>query len=232
MQLFYCPEVLDGNLYLNSTESKHCIKVLRKQEGDVIHLIDGEGFFYEVKITLGSQKKVLFEIIKKWEDRPRDYFLHIAIAPTKSNDRFEWFLEKATEIGVDEITPVICEHSERKLIKKERMDKIILSATKQSLKAKLPKLNETITLKEFLAKERKADCYIAHCEPDEKLSLQNVSTENTTLLIGPEGDFSTTEIKNALNSNYKAISLGSARLRTETAGIVACNTIALQHEKI
>lgn len=232
MQLFYCPEVLKGNLHLSSEESKHCVKVLRKREGDVIHLIDGEGSFYEVQITLASQKKVLFELLKKWEDKPREYVLHIAIAPTKSNDRFEWFLEKATEIGVDEITPIICDHSERKIIKIERMQKIILSATKQSLKAKLPILNPAISLKEFLTKSFDANCFIAHCEPNAKKSLKSVTALNSLVLIGPEGDFSTNEIKNALNSNFTAISLGDSRLRTETAGIVACHTIALHHEKV
>ena len=229
MQLFYCPEVIEETLYLNSIESKHCVKVLRKQEGDVIHLIDGEGFFYEAEITFASQKKVLFEIIKKWEDRPRNCFLHIAIAPTKSNDRFEWFLEKATEIGIDEITPIICEHSERKTIKMERMQKIILSASKQSLKAKLPVLNPVIGFKEFMSTQKNG--FIAHCEEDNKKELLSVVTKDMLILIGPEGDFSSNEIDSALNSNFTPISLGNSRLRTETAGIVACHTVALHHEK-
>ena len=231
MQLFYCPEVFDGSTFLNSAESKHCVKVLRKQEGDTIHLIDGRGNFYEVKITLASQKKVLFNVTKKWEEMPRPYSLHIAIAPTKNNDRFEWFLEKATEIGIDEITPIICEHSERKTIKNERMEKIILSATKQSLKAKLPRLNPAVSFDHFIEKKTDSDCFIAHCEEREKINLQTVISSNSTLLIGPEGDFSTKEINQALNHNFKAISLGSSRLRTETAGIVACHTLALHHEK-
>ena len=232
MQLFYCPEVFLGDLHLSGDESKHCVKVLRKQEGDHIHLIDGKGSFYEVRITLASQKKVLFEIVKTWQETPRSYSLHIAIAPTKNNDRFEWFLEKATEIGIDEITPIICEHSERKIIKQERMEKIILSATKQSLKAKLPVLNPTISLKEFLSKKQDVDCFIAHCEEQDKTSLQSVVVNNSLILIGPEGDFSTKEIDFALSNNFKAISLGDSRLRTETAGIIACHTIALHHEKV
>ena len=232
MQLFYCPEVFEGSCYLSNEESRHCVKVLRKQEGDVIHLIDGKGSFYEVEITVASQKKVLFDIVKQWSEAPRSYSLHIAIAPTKNNDRYEWFLEKATEIGVDEITPVVCAHSERKVIKQERMEKIILSATKQSLKAKLPTLNPAISFKEFFAKEHLSDCFIAHCEEQDKTSLQSIVSDNSLILIGPEGDFSSKEINVALIHNFKPVSLGSSRLRTETAGIVACHTIALHHEKV
>jgi 16S rRNA (uracil1498-N3)-methyltransferase len=232
MQLFYCPEVLDESYYLNSEESKHCIKVLRKSEGDHIHLIDGSGGFYEVKITIASQKKVLFEVVNEWKEGSREYYLHIAIAPTKNNDRLEWFLEKVTEIGIDEITPIICQHSERKFIKEERLNKIILSATKQSLKSKTPILNSAISLKEFLSKTHSSDCFIAHCEEGNKQNLQSVVSNNSTILIGPEGDFSTTEIEVALACNFTPIGLGNSRLRTETAGIVACHTIALHHEKI
>ena len=232
MQLFYCPELVNGFSHLSSEESKHCIKVLRNQEGDIIHLIDGQGNFYEANITIASQKKVAFEILRTWEETPRSYSLHIAIAPTKNNDRFEWFLEKATEIGVDQITPIICAHSERKVIKNERMEKIILSATKQSINAKLPILNQAISFNDFIKKDQNSDCFIAHCEQLEKTSLKNVISINSTILIGPEGDFSPKEIDLALKNNFKPISLGNSRLRTETAGIVACHTIALHHEKV
>ena len=231
MQLFYCPEVFEGSSHLSSEESKHCIKVLRKQEGDTIHLIDGHGSFYEVKITLASQKKTGFDILSKWNETTRSYKLHIAIAPTKNNDRFEWFLEKATEIGIDEITPIICERSERKVIKHERMEKIILSATKQSLKATLPKLNQAVSFDDFVKKNLNSDCFIAHCEEQKKIRLQTIASVNSTILIGPEGDFSTKEIELALDHNFKPLSLGNSRLRTETAGIVACHTLALHHEK-
>ena len=231
MQLFYCPEVFEGSSHLSSEESKHCIKVLRKQEGDTIHLIDGRGNFYEVKITLASQKKTAFVILREWNETNRPYKLHIAIAPTKNNDRFEWFLEKATEIGIDEITPIICERSERKVIKNERMEKIILSATKQSLKATLPKLNQAVSFDDFIKKELNSSCFIAHCEEQKKISLQTTISANSTLLIGPEGDFSAKEIHLALDRNFKPVSLGNSRLRTETAGIVACHTLALHHEK-
>ena len=151
MQLFYCPEVLQETYYLNSEESRHCIKVLRKQEGSIIHLIDGVGGFYEAQITIASQKRVLFEIKKSWNETARNYKLHIAIAPTKNIDRLEWFLEKATEIGIDEITPIVCQNSERKVIKEDRLMKIILSATKQSLKAKIPTLHPSVSLQSFLS---------------------------------------------------------------------------------
>lgn len=232
MQLFYCPEILEDSHYLNSEESKHCIKVLRKSEGDIITLIDGSGGFYEVKITIASQKKVLFEVLKEWKEDSRAYNLHIAIAPTKNNDRLEWFLEKATEIGIDEITPIICHHSERKLIKEDRLKRIILSATKQSLKSKVPVLNTAISLKEFLKTKYTASCFIAHCEEQNKTSLQSVVAQNSLVLIGPEGDFSPTEIGLAIQNDFTPISLGNSRLRTETAGLVACHTITLHHEKI
>lgn len=232
MQLFYCPEILEDSYYLNSEESKHCIKVLRKNEGDLINLIDGIGSFYEVRITIASQKKVHFEIVKSWKEEARNYKLHIAIAPTKNNDRLEWFLEKATEIGIDEITPIICHHSERKVVKEERLNKIIISATKQSLKSKIPILHPAISLKQLVLVNHTKNCLIAHCEDNEKTSLQTVVTKNTLILIGPEGDFSTTEIDLALANSFTPITLGNSRLRTETAGLVACHTIALQHEKI
>jgi 16S rRNA (uracil1498-N3)-methyltransferase len=232
MQLFYCPEVFEGSSCLSKEESKHCVKILRKQEGDTIHLIDGLGTFYKVKITLASPKQVLFKIEKTWKEELRPYSLHIAIAPTKNNDRFEWFLEKVTEIGIDEITPIICDHSERKVIKNERMEKIILAASKQSLKAKLPLLNPAISFKEFLSKQHLSDCFIAHCEEQDKTSLQSVVSKNTLILVGPEGDFSSNEIERALSKGIKAVNLGKSRLRTETAGIVACHTIALHYEEV
>ena len=134
MQLFYCPELLNDASFLSSEESYHCFKVLRKKVGDHIHLIDGVGGFYQAEITIASQKKVIFNVIKKWNQPKRPYSLHIAIAPTKNNDRFEWFLEKATEIGVDEVTPIICEHSVRRIIKNERIEKQIKNIIRWNFK--------------------------------------------------------------------------------------------------
>ena len=160
--------------------------------------------------------------------KPWDYYLHVAIAPTKNNDRFEWFLEKATEIGIDEITPIICANSERRVVKLERFEKIIQSAMKQSLKFTLPKLNETIKLNDFLKQEFEGQVCIAHCEEQEKTLLQSVvkPSEKITILIGPEGDFSSEEIKKCLAKNFTPISLGESRLRTETAALVAVNTVS------
>ena len=156
--------------------------------------------------------------------------MHIAIAPTKNMDKFEWFLEKATEIGIDEITPIICNHSERKVIKPERCNKILLSAMKQSLKFHLPKLNEAISFQEFTNQNFEGRKYIAHCEKSDKLELRKENAaERTLILIGPEGDFSTTEIEMALQNQFKAVSLGTSRLRTETAGIVAVHTININN---
>ena len=230
MQLFYCPELLNESSFLSNEESIHCFKVLRKKIGDHIYLIDGVGGFYEAKITFASRKKVVFNIIKKWNQPQSPYSLHIAIAPTKNNDRFEWFLEKATEIGIDEVTPIICEHSERKMIKNERMKKIIVSAAKQSLKSKLPKINKVTSFNDFIFKKHSSQCFIAHCLPSQKRKLKNEVVSESTILIGPEGDFSKLEVEVALKNNFIPISLGSVRLRTETAGVIACHTIALHHE--
>ena len=158
----------------------------------------------------------------------------MVVAPTKLNDRYEWFLEKATEIGVTEITPIICDHSERKFIKLERFEKKIQSAMKQSLKAFLPKINEAITFRNFLkSQENNLDQkLIAHCEETNKKSLKSVlkANDNTTLLIGPEGDFSTNEINGSIKAGFIPVTLGTSRLRTETAAIVACHSVAFTNE--
>ena len=230
MQLFYL-ENPEKEIILSAEESKHATKVLRKKEDDILNFTDGKGGFYKAKITIADTRKCRLEIVST-ERKPKqhNYHLHIAIAPTKNMDRYEWFLEKATEIGIDEITPIICEHSERKVIKTERCKRILLSAMKQSLKFHQPKLNEAITLKDFLKQEFEGNKYIAHCEDGEKTAL---STEEkaakTTILIGPEGDFSASEIEMTLQNQFKAISLGTSRLRTETAGLVAVHTINLKN---
>ena len=232
MQLFYCPKLLNGFSFLSREESNHCIKVLRKKLGDIIHLIDGIGNFYEAEIVIASQKKVFFDVKRKWNEIHRPYSLHIAISPTKSNNRFEWFLEKATEIGVDQITPLICDRSERKYVNIDRMQKIILSAAKQSLKSKLPKLKEAILFQDFIKNDFVDSCFIAHCHSLNKMHLKAEVKSNSTVLIGPEGDFSLYEIENALENNFVPVSLGSSRLRTETAGLMVCQTIALHYEEI
>ncbi|WP_298780809.1 16S rRNA (uracil(1498)-N(3))-methyltransferase [uncultured Polaribacter sp.] len=231
MQLFYNSEISKetNKITFDKVESKHIVRVLRKKEGDILKITNGKGFLFDVKINIASDKKCLAEIIS-FEEKPKpwNYYLHIAIAPTKLNDRIEWFLEKATEIGIDEITPIICSNSERKVVKQERLEKIIQSAMKQSLKFTLPKLNKPIKFKEFIKQEFEGTVCIAHCEEKEKTLLQQVvkPSEKTTILIGPEGDFSSEEITKCLQKGFKPISLGESRLRTETAGLVAVNTVS------
>ena len=229
MQLFYL-ENPENEIILSAQESKHATKVLRKKKGDILDFTDGKGNFYKAEITLADSRKCRLKIVSsEQKEKQHNYHLHIAIAPTKNMDRFEWFLEKATEIGIDEITPIICSRSERKVIKTERCNRILLSAIKQSLKYHLPKLNEAISLTNFIKQDLKGAKYIAHCEDGEKNELKTVSkAEKTLILIGPEGDFSPKEIELALQNQFKAVSLGTSRLRTETAGIVAVHTINIK----
>ncbi|WP_298881372.1 16S rRNA (uracil(1498)-N(3))-methyltransferase [uncultured Polaribacter sp.] len=231
MQLFYNSEISreTTKITFNKIESKHIVRVLRKKENDILKITNGKGFLFDVKIIVPSDKKCAAEVIaSKEKPKPWNYYLHIAIAPTKLNDRLEWFLEKATEIGIDEITPIICANSERRVVKLERFEKIIQSAMKQSLKFTLPKLNEPIKLNQFINKKFEGKVCIAHCEEQEKILLQSVvkPSERTTILIGPEGDFSTQEIEKCLEKGFIPISLGESRLRTETAALVAVNTVS------
>ncbi len=230
MQLFYVPDISGAEVVLNETESKHAIRVLRLPPGAHIQLVDGDGGFYEAKITEANHKKCKLEIVDSELDfEKRKFHLHIAIAPTKNIDRFEWFLEKCTEIGIDEITPIISEHSERKVIKPERLQKILVSAMKQSVKAYLPKLNDLSTFKAFIGQNNSSKKYIAHCNPGEKELLKDFVLEghDVLVLIGPEGDFSAEEVEWAKEYGFEEISLGKARLRTETAGVVACHIVNL-----
>tara|TARA_R110001632_G_scaffold66932_3_gene157433 strand:- start:4547 stop:5254 length:708 start_codon:yes stop_codon:yes gene_type:complete len=231
MQLFYNPSIDKDTLQItfDKIESRHIVKVLRKKEGDHIYITNGKGQLFNCQITVANDKKCLVSIFStEQKQKFRDYYLHLAIAPTKNNDRLEWFLEKATEIGIDEITPIICQNSERKVIKTERLEKIILSAMKQSLKFHLPKLNEAITFSEFLKTERKEKVCIAHCNEGDKKLLKDciAPKENVTILIGPEGDFSPSEVSKSVASNCIPITLGEARLRTETAALVAVQNIS------
>jgi len=228
MKLFYTPDI-NSNIYtLNEIESRHCIKVLRLKINDKIYLTDGKGNLFTTQIIDDNQKKCTVKIIETQKNyNKRNYYLHIAIAPTKNIERFEWFLEKATEIGIDEITPLLTENSERKTIKPERLNKKITSAVKQSLKAYHPKLNELTKFNDFLKTNTNPQKYIAHCYSDKLPHLKKIYKKNqkTTILIGPEGDFSLNEIKLASEHGFTEITLGKSRLRTETAGIVACNLI-------
>jgi 16S rRNA (uracil1498-N3)-methyltransferase len=236
MQLFYNPEISrdSGEITFDKEESRHIVKVLRMEEGDAFKITNGKGFFFDAEIISANPKRCVVKILSEDFQQPLPYQLHLAVAPTKLNDRYEWFLEKATEIGITEITPIICDHSERKKIKPERYQKILQSAMKQSLKAYLPILNEAVSFKDFLASEKDKEGlkYIAHCEETQKKSLKSVLLQNkkTTILIGPEGDFSTTEINLAKTSGFVPITLGNNRLRTETAAIVACHSVAFVNE--
>ena len=232
MQLFYNPDLTKEitQVTFDKIESRHIVRVLRKKEDAILHITNGKGFLFDAKVIIASDKKCVAEIINIQEKpKPWNYYLHIAIAPTKNNDRIEWFLEKATEFGIDEITPIICSNSERRIVKMERFEKIIQSAMKQSLKFTLPKINEPIKFNEFINKDFDGKVCIAHCEDKNKKTLHSVinPSEETTILIGPEGDFSTQEIQKALDKKFIPISLGESRLRTETAGLVAVNTTSI-----
>lgn len=230
MQLFYMPDISGNELHLDETESKHAVKVLRLGLGSRIQITDGKGGLYTAEISDPHPKKCRLEIIEyKPQHGKRNFNVHIAIAPTKNNDRLEWFLEKSTEIGIDEITLLLCENSERKTVKTERLEKVLISAMKQSLKAYLPKLNPLITFEEFIRGSKSSQKFIAHCQGGEKPNLKDeVEKENQVLiLIGPEGDFTLEEVSRAHLHGFKEVSLGDSRLRTETAGIVACHIVNL-----
>ena len=233
MQLFYIPTISGAEVILNETESKHAVRVLRLKKDDEIELVDGKGGFFKARITDANPKKCKLSIIdSQTEFGKKDFHLHIAIAPTKNIDRTEWFLEKCTEIGIDEVTPLLSEHSERKVIKPERLEKILVSAMKQSVKAYLPKLNELTKFSDLLSQASEAKKFIAHCNEGEKPHLKNVVKPggNVLIMIGPEGDFSPEEVDLALENGFEAISLGNARLRTETAGVVACHIVNLAND--
>jgi len=234
MQLFYNSEIKNGDstFFFDKEESKHIVKVLRKKESDKIFITNGLGYLFESEIILSSEKKCEVKIIKETFQQPDTFYTHIAVAPTKMNDRLEWFLEKATEIGIHEITPIICDHSERKVYKIDRAEKIIQAAMKQSLHYYLPKINEPISLSHFVKSNIDGQKFIAHCEETDKKSFQKeiAKNEKVTILIGPEGDFSTKEINLAIANQFIPVTLGNTRLRTETAALVACHTIALLNE--
>ncbi|WP_308993744.1 16S rRNA (uracil(1498)-N(3))-methyltransferase [Mariniflexile litorale] len=234
MQLFYNPDITESTTQFSfeREESKHIVKVLRKSTGDVLHITNGNGWLFTAEVAIPNINKCVVTIISKTEQPKRHYNLHLAVAPTKMNDRYEWFLEKATEIGIDSITPIICDHSERKIIKLERFEKILQSAMKQSLSCYMPRLNEAISFKDFIKQDFSDALFIAHCEETDRKSLKQQLNpkQNITILIGPEGDFSTKEIELALKNKFIPVTLGETRLRTETAAIVACHSVAFTNE--
>lgn len=227
MQLFYTPDIdaASSTYFLNEEESKHAIRVLRLIVGDSVQLIDGKGNFYTAEITDPHPKRTQLSIVSVEQGfNRRNHYLHVAVAPTKNIERLEWFLEKATEIGIDEISLVICQRSERKEAKTDRLNKIITSAIKQSVKAFHPVLNEPVQLSKLLVTPFDGQKYIAHCEQSQKISLKEdiKPLGRYLVLIGPEGDFTPKEIDDAIKNDFKAITLGNSRLRTETAALEAC----------
>lgn len=231
MYLFYTPDILTSHV-LSEEESQHCVRVLRYTRGDEILLTDGKGNTYIARITNPHPKHCEFEVLtQEKQQKAHDFYLHIAIAPTKNIERMEWMVEKCTEIGVDEITPLLCRFSERKQIRTDRLEKIVLSAAKQSLTPYLPKLNELTDYDTFVRQATEETKFIAHCYKEEKRELKDEIKrgKSVLVLIGPEGDFSEQEVEEALALGFVPVSLGNSRLRTETAGVVACHTAVLMN---
>lgn len=233
MHIFYTPELSERQYTLDETESKHCVRVLRLKKGDQIILVDGRGGYFTAEITDPNPKRCSVKIIRsELNFGLRKFQVHVAVAPTKNIERIEWFLEKATEIGLDRVTPLLCRYSERKEIKPERLEKVMVSAMKQSLKAYLPRLDELTKFKDLISQPFDGQKFIAHCEEQHRDLLKDlvIPNQNYLILIGPEGDFSSEEIEMALDAGFRPVSLGDSRLRTETAGLVACHTFNLLNE--
>lgn len=231
MQLFYSTEIFETHLLLEGEEARH-VQVLRKQPGDTLQVVDGQGTLMLARIASLEKKRVLLDILERQEAFGKPAFrLGIAIAPTKNISRFEWFLEKTTEIGITDIYPLLCEHSERKHLRPDRLEKILVAAMKQSVKAYLPTLHALQEMPDFLAKVSSewSQKLVAHCEDSEKKGIPQIyqAGSDVLILIGPEGDFSSEEIAAAIDTGFQPVHLGPHRLRTETAGVVACHTIQL-----
>ena len=234
MYLFYCPDI-ETRQTLSEEESAHCVRVLRYSVGDEILITDGKGTTYSARITNPHPKHCEFEILsREKQERHHAFHLHIAIAPTKNIERMEWAIEKCVEIGVDEITPLLCRFSERKQLRTDRLEKIILSAAKQSLTPYLPVLHDLTPYDSFVEEQAKLNQqnFIAHCYKENKRVLKDEIERgrDVLVLIGPEGDFSEQEVAEALSLGFVPVSLGNSRLRTETAGVVACHTAILINE--
>ena len=232
MHIFYTPDI-ENSHELPEEEAAHALRVLRLQPGDEVMLTDGKGNFHRARISLAAHKRCLVDILETLPQPPLwSGHLHIALAPTKNMDRTEWFAEKATEIGIDELTFLNCRYSERKVLKTERIAKILVSAVKQSLKARIPRLNEMTDFKTFIRQPFQGQKFIAHCHEGEKTPLKDLvrKGEGATALIGPEGDFSEEEVRLAEEAGFIPVSLGPSRLRTETAALVACHILNLLNQ--
>jgi len=228
LNLFYQPGIPEGITHLDAEESRHAVRVMRMSEGGQLTITDGKGFFYSAKITKADSKKCVFEVLDKKEVLKRNFHIHIAIAPTKNADRIEWFVEKATEIGVDEISFIFCRNSERKTINLDRMEKIAVCAMKQSQQAWLPKINDIVPIKKVISTTSDQK-FIAYVDATNPKHLQSVTQQDKKylVLIGPEGDFSKEELDLAIQSGFEKVSLGNNRLRTETAGLAAVQILGL-----
>lgn len=233
MHVFYTPDIANTQ-ELPEEEAGHCLRVLRLGIGDEVMLTDGRGFFYQAVIAAATQKRCMVKIVSKTEQEPFwGGHLHLALAPTKNMDRMEWLAEKATEIGFDELTFLNCRFSERKVIKTDRIGKIVVSAVKQSLKARKPVVNEMTDFRKFMERDFSGQKFIAHCYEGEKPLLRDVlhPDEDAVILVGPEGDFSPEEVTLAMEKGFQPVSLGKSRLRTETAALVAVHLMNLTHCK-
>ncbi len=233
MQLFYTSDISNGYAFFDSEESQHGIKVLRLRTGDSITFTDGYGNLYEGVISNADPKKMQAQIISSRIDSDiKPYHLHLAVSPLKNSDRLEWLIEKSVEIGVDEITPIICERSEKTNIRRERLMRIVVSAMKQSLKYSHPLLNQPEGFSTFVSRQHSYNKLIAHCNTEiKRVSISEAvkPKENYLILIGPEGDFTGPEIELAIEKGFNPIHMGTNRLRTETAGITACCSIYLSN---
>jgi 16S rRNA (uracil1498-N3)-methyltransferase len=229
LNLFYQPGIPNGIHYLDPEESRHCAKVLRKKPGDTIQVTDGKGSRYMVILTEAKPDRCTFRIESSEQEARRSFYIHLAMAPTKNPDRTEWFVEKAIEIGADEISFLLCDNSERAALKTDRLEKLAISAMKQSLQCTLTKINHMVLLKDFVTTTQASSKYIAYVDQTNPhhLSKQASPNANYVVLIGPEGDFSKKELELAMAHDYKKVSLGPNRLRTETAGLVACHILNL-----
>lgn len=227
--IFYAPHIKE-ELCLPIDEANHCVKVLRKKEGDIILITDGLGYFYDAVITSAHGKHCQVDIVSEIEaPKSWNFNLHVAFAPTKNADRIEWFVEKATETGIDHFTPLLCSNSERKVLKTERLERVMISAIKQSQKASLPALDELIKFNDFIQQPFDGHKFIAHCYDTQRFSLKDVYHQgsNALILIGPEGDFSEQEVEDAVKQGFVPISLTNSRLRTETAALFSCNFLQI-----
>jgi 16S rRNA (uracil1498-N3)-methyltransferase len=231
LPLFYQPEIPNGILTLSRDESKHATKVLRLTSGDILDITDGMGCFYEARITNPDSFACSFTILKTKPQVPRPFHIHLGIAPTKNTDRLEWFVEKAVELGIDEVSFLTCQNSERKSISLDRLEKLTVSAMKQSQQAWLPKLRPLIPFKDILS-NRATQKFIAFVDTKNPSHLKSLTTPNGNylVLIGPEGDFSSSELQQSFDNGFQKVSLGPSRLRTETAGIAACHILNLVNQ--